>query len=431
MRYRSALEAAPSTPARRRSDTSTLTARSTVFAAWTVAVATFATSLITVVEDPQGYDTVPLTNAAHAFVSGTAVYTGKGAGDFLYPPSALVLLSPLAAVDHIWANRLFLLVDTAVVLAATALLLRLFDFRWRGMAGAIALLGISIAWPVVFTLDAGNVNGPILLGLAGFLLGVCRGRWLLAAASLGATFVLKPILAPLLLLLVLYRKWGALALAVAIPTALSGLVLAAAPSTRSFFDITLPLLFQGQNADIQQASVALHSAAERLSVPSPAVALAEVAVGIATLFLIWRRWSADRAEPRRLVELTTIALVGAFLLSSFTFRHYGIFLLPFAVSVAVPSSPHRHWLTAAALFGVAAQRGWTIEQLPDRLNELLAERFTFALVLLLIALGLGIRRETAPHDLPAPRAALEGGSNPDYARLSSHDADAEPGEEIS
>lgn len=386
-------------PARSRSYAALWTARGTV-AAWTVAAATFATSLVAVVEDPQGYDTVPLTDAAHAFVSGAAVYTGKGAGDFLYPPSALVLLSPLAAVDHIWANRLFLLVDTAAVLAATAVLLRLFGFRWRGPAGAIALFGISIAWPVVFTLDAGNVNGPILLGLAGFLLGACRGRWLLAAASLGATFALKPILAPLLLLLVLYRKWGPLALAVAIPTALSGIVLAAVPSTRSFFDTTLPLLFHGQNADIQQASVALHSAAERLSVPSPAVALAELAVGIGTLLLIWRRFTADRAEPRRLVELTTIALVGAFLLSSFTFRHYGIFLLPFAVSIAVPSSPHRHWLTGAALFGVAAQRDWTLEQLPARLNELLAERFTLALVLLLVALGLGIRRETA-HDRSA------------------------------
>jgi hypothetical protein len=54
------------------------------------------------------------------------------------------------------------------------------------------------------------------------------------------------------------------------------------------------------------------------------------------------RWrSVDEAEPRRLIELSSILLIGAFLASTFAFPHYGIFLLPHAVSIADPSSPFR------------------------------------------------------------------------------------------
>src|SRR5438874_1853868 len=83
---------------------------------------------------------------------------------------------PLGGLDLAWAGRLFFLVDLAAVLAATALLLHLFGLCWRGLAGAISIFGLGLAWPVIFTLDAGNVNGPVLLGLAAFLLAATRRR---------------------------------------------------------------------------------------------------------------------------------------------------------------------------------------------------------------------------------------------------------------
>jgi hypothetical protein len=384
--------------------------RNILVAAWTLGILGFGTSLVRLVNGPQGYDTAPLTTAVHAFLEGGHVYTGKGAGDFLYPPSALLLLLPLGAVGLVWAGRLFFLVDVASVLAATAVLLNLFGLRWRGPAGAIALFALGLAWPVTFTLDAGNVNGPVLLGLAAFLLAATRQRWILAAVCLGLTLALKPILAPVLLVVVLYRRWSTLAIALGVPVLLSGPLLAAVPSTRSFFHTTLPLLLHGQNGQIQEASIALRSAATRLSAPSGLTDALEVAVLLFTLALLWVRHRRAPREPRRLVELTTIALVGGFLLSSFAFAHYGIFLLPFAVSLFDRSSPHRHWLTVACLFCVGARQGWGLNLLPHRIDEVLSQRFTLALLVLLLAFWLGIRRETL--QVSASRATGDAGPAP-------------------
>jgi arabinofuranan 3-O-arabinosyltransferase len=374
--------------------------RTSLTAAWTIAVLSMGTNLVPVVNGSQGYDTAPLTKAVHAFLNGGQVYTGKGAGDFLYPPSALLLILPLGALGIAWAGRLFFLVDLATILCAAGLLLNVFGFRWRGPAGAITLFGLSLAWPVIFTLDAGNVNGPVLLGLAGFLLATVRGRWLAAGACLGLTLALKPILAPVLLVVALYRRWKTLGIAVGIPAGLSALVILAVPSTRSFFHTTLPLLLHGQNAQIQEASIALRGAAARLSVPDPATHVIEAVVALITLALLWRRWRGSPIEPRRVVELTTIALVGGFLLSTFAFKHYGIFLLPFAISLADRSSPHRHWLTAGALFCIATRQGWGLNRLPHRVDEILAERFTLALLVLLLVFWLGIRREALQPSAP-------------------------------
>jgi arabinofuranan 3-O-arabinosyltransferase len=372
-----------------------VTTRTTVAAFWVLGVLSLCTSLVPVINGSQGYDTVPLTNAVHAFVHGGAVYTERGAGDFLYPPSALLLLLPLGALSIAWAGRLFFLLDLATILGATAALLRLFGFRWSGIAGSIALFGISLSWPVIFTLDAGNVNGPILLGLACFLLATHQDRSILAGIFLGLTLALKPILAPVLLVVLLYRRWNTLLIAVGIPVGLSALVLLAAPSTRSFFDTTLPLLLHGQNAQIQDVSIALRSAAEQLSVPDLATQIARAAVFMIVVRLLWRRSRFDAIEPRRLVELTTISLVGGFLISSFAFPHYGIFLLPFAISIAEHSSPHRNWITGVALFCIAARQGWVLRRLPSGVNEVLAQRFTFALLLALFAFWIVLHRDPA------------------------------------
>jgi arabinofuranan 3-O-arabinosyltransferase len=369
--------------------------RATIVAAWTVGILCLGTSLVPIVNGSQGYDTAPLTTAVHALFNGGHIYTGKGAGDFLYPPSALLLLLPLGAFGIAWAGRLFFLVDLATILAATGLLLHLFGLRWRGLAGAIAVFGLGLALPVNFTLDAGNVNGPILLGLAGFLLAAARKRWIVAGVCLGLTLALKPILVPVLLVVVLYRRWETLATAVAIPVVLSAPLLLAVASTRAFFHTTIPLLVHGQNAQIQDASVALRSAAARLAIPNTVSRSAEIAVLLITFALLWYRWRGSTLEPRRLVELTTIALVGGFLLSTFAFSHYGIFLLPFAISLTERSSPHRHWLTGGALFAIAARQGWGLRRLPHRVDEVLGQRFTLALLALLLAFWLGVRREAA------------------------------------
>jgi arabinofuranan 3-O-arabinosyltransferase len=372
---------------------------------WTLGVLSLGTSLVPIVNGGQGYDTAPLWHAVRALLDGGEVYTARGAGDLLYPPSALLMLLPLGAFSLAWAGRLFFVVDLVTILLATAVLLHLFGLRWRGLPGAIALFGVSLAWPVLFTLDAGNVNGPILLGLAVFLLAAARGEWNAAGILLGLTLALKPILAPLLIVVALYRRWKTLLVAVAIPALLSTLVLLAAPQTRGFFGKTLPLLFHGQNQEIQDVSVSLKSVAERISSPDPITTGIQLIVLAVTLVLLWRRWHGDEGEPRRLVELSSVALVGTFLASSFAFPHYGIFLLPFAVSIADPYSAHRDWITWGALFCIASPIGWELDLLPEAANDVLAERFTLALLLLLVSFWIALRRQPDLYTLESGMAS--------------------------
>ncbi len=365
--------------------------RQLTLALWALAILSLGTNLVPIIDGEQGYDTAPLWRAVGALLEGEDVYTTRGSGDFLYPPSALLLLLPLGFLELPWAGRLFFFVDLFAILAATALLLDVFGLRWRGAAGALAVFALSLAWPVLLTLDAGNANGPIVLGLAAFLYAAARNSWRTAGVSLGLTLALKPILAPLILVLVLYRRWGALALAVGVPIVLSTLVMLAAPATREYVNATVPLLIEGQNASIQRNSIALGSVLDRLSVPQTVAQGLKLVVLAATCLLVWRRWRRDGVEPRRLTEIVSLVLVGAFLLSSFSFVHYGIFLLPLAVSLADPSSLHRNWLMFGALFLIATRQAWQLDLLPDDVNRVLVERFTIALLLVLMAFWLTLR----------------------------------------
>jgi hypothetical protein len=80
-----------------------------------------------------------------------------------------------------------------------------------------------------------------------------------------------------------------------------------------------------------------------------------------------------------------------------------VFLLPFAVSVVARPSPLLHWLTLAALFCIGARQSWKLDILPHGVNRLLAERFTFALLALLVSFWIADRRETTPDALGGAR----------------------------
>jgi Glycosyltransferase family 87 len=149
--------------------------RQLAIALWTVGILNFATNLAPLIQY-QGYDTVPIWRAVHGLLNHSQIYTHGGAGDFLYFPSALLMLLPLGAVSLPLAKAGLFFVDIGAILVSTAMLLRLFGYRWFGLAGAIALCGVSFAYPVFFTVGAGNVDALVLVGFAGFLLAASSGR---------------------------------------------------------------------------------------------------------------------------------------------------------------------------------------------------------------------------------------------------------------
>jgi hypothetical protein len=117
-----------------------------------------------------------------------------------------------------------------------------------------------------------------------------------------------------------------------------------------------------------------------------------LSVLFASVGLFWRRYRGSPAEPQRIVELSTIVLAAAFLLSTFAFPFYGVYFLPFAIAATTPTSYLHHWLTWAALFCVAAQEPWFLERLPDRMNRFLGARITLGFLLVLLSVYVGVRR---------------------------------------
>jgi hypothetical protein len=126
--------------------------RNLAIALWTVGILNFATNLAPLIPY-QGYDTVPIWRAVHALLNHSQIYTRGGAGDFLYLPSALLMLLPLGAVSLPTAKAGLFFVDIGAILVSTAMLLRLFGYRWFGLPGAIALCGVSFAYPVFSRLE--------------------------------------------------------------------------------------------------------------------------------------------------------------------------------------------------------------------------------------------------------------------------------------
>jgi hypothetical protein len=148
--------------------------RAIAVAVWPVGTLMLVYKILQATESPQGYDTVPLWNAVRALIHGRDIYTSKGAFDFLYPPSALAMSLPLGLVPVDAAKMVVFALNLVGILVGSAILIRVFDQPLTGLAGALTVLGLSLASPVFDTLKAGNVNGVVLLVEAVFVSAAAR-----------------------------------------------------------------------------------------------------------------------------------------------------------------------------------------------------------------------------------------------------------------
>jgi arabinofuranan 3-O-arabinosyltransferase len=360
--------------------------RAIAVAVWPIGTLMLVYRILQATEKPQGYDTVPLWNAVRALIHGRDIYTSKGAFDFLYPPSALAMSLPLGLVSVEAAKMVVFASNLVGILVGSAILIRVFNQPLTGLAGALTVLGLSLAAPVFDTLKAGNVNGVVLLAEAVFVSAAARGSWNVAGLGLGLSLALKPVLAPLIVVPILYRKGGTILIALGIPVAMSGLVLVSAPRSRDFFSDTVPQFLRGQSAELQDLSASLPSVLERLSLPEILILTLRVAAVVAVLVVLWERFKDRTGEPARMIELGSVALIGAFLTATFTWTYYGLFLLPLAISVLMPRSSMRWWVSWVGVYCVFTSDVWKTERLPNLANDLLSGMFAFGLAILLCSI---------------------------------------------
>ncbi|HEY6574261.1 MAG TPA: arabinofuranan 3-O-arabinosyltransferase, partial [Mycobacterium sp.] len=139
---------------------------------------------------------------------------------YLYPPGGTLLLSPFGFLPVTAARYWFITINAIAIVVAAYLLLRLFKFTLASVAAPALLLAMFCTESVTNTLVFTNINGCILLCEVLFFRWLLDGKvnhqWL-AGVAVGLTLVIKPSLAPLLLLPLLNRQWRALIPAFGVP----------------------------------------------------------------------------------------------------------------------------------------------------------------------------------------------------------------------
>jgi len=282
-----------------------------------------------------GFDLAVPWQAARVLAAGHSPYAVH---NFVYPPSCALLIRPLGLVELDTLRHVGLLLTAAALLAAVSVAARAVGLRALGPVAAIGTMLLVLATPGRDALSLENLDCLIVLGLALILLLARGGRWSLAGATLGVTLAVKPILAPVLVVLVLERRWRALALAVAVPTLLDGIAWIFVPEPGRYLKEVLPYLSRGEGHAYDPYNSALPSVARLLDV-SPGVGVAvRVVVALATVLAVVIVWRHQSEHTLRLVTTSGLALLGTLLVSPLSEDHHALMLVPLLLTVALPTS---------------------------------------------------------------------------------------------
>lgn len=307
-------------------------------AIWVVALGSLGFRLYRDATRPPVFDDLqPVWTGVRSFLHHQPVY-GLHADlqNYLYPPSSLLLLLPLGAVDLHLLKVVFLFVEAAAMYLAAAVSLRIVRFPWSARNLGLVLLGLTIFEPARALFDIQNLDALAVLGEALALLAMSRGRWLVGGALLALTFSIKPVVLPLLLIPLLLRRWGAVGVAVAIAATLNAVGLLLSADAPSFLSTTVPHLVEGNGPFLRSWNTSLLGAANLLGLPQVVAGVLRLAVLGVVAILVWRRLRQEGDEALKIVQLSGFLMLATVLCFSFSFEHYLIYLLPFLVSLMRP-----------------------------------------------------------------------------------------------
>lgn len=268
-------------------------------------------------------DFVHVWRAAHQLLEGSGAYRDPL---FSYPPSAALLVAPLGALSFPTARACMLVVNVIAVMAAVLLVMRQLRGRLDGWA-VVAVMATGALDAVASTWANGNINGVLILLEVIALRQFLRGRWTSGGAALGLSLALKPVLLPMLALLVVRRQWRALSVAAGIPVALLAAGCLAIPDVRRYLTVVLPYLLHGAQLPYNDSVVGLGF---RLALSSAVVLVLRVALlaVAAAVYLRARIVGSGLDERSALFAETGLALVATLLVSPMSETYYTLFLLP-------------------------------------------------------------------------------------------------------
>ncbi len=310
---------------------------------------------------------------------------------YLYPPGGTLIMAPFGYLPVDASRYWFITFNTIAIILAAYFLVRLFGYRFNSVALPALLCAMFVTESVINTLVFGNINGCILL------LEVLFFRWLLdgqrshewwAGVAIGLTLVVKPLLAPLLLLPLLNRQWRSLITAFAVPIFFN---LAAVFSPIERFRVRDPMNFVTRTVryimttrDYFNSSIAGNGLYYGL--PSWLIVLLQLAFGALAVVSLWLLYKYYRTRDPLFWMATSsgVLLISSFLLLSLGQGYYSMMLFPFLMTVVLPNSVLRNWVAWLAIYGFMSADRWLLGHWPTTGRFLEYMKFTYGWALMLV-----------------------------------------------
>jgi arabinofuranan 3-O-arabinosyltransferase len=310
---------------------------------------------------------------------------------YLYPPGGTLLMAPFGYLPVDASRYWFITINAIAIVVAAYLLVRLFNYTATSVAFPALLVAMFCTESVINTLVFGNINGCILL------LELLFFRWLLdgrvshqwwAGAAIGLTLVVKPLLAPLLLIPLLNRQWRVIVTAIAVPLVFN-VVAVFSPITRfqvqdpmNFFTRTLPYIFSIRdyfNSSIQGNGV-------YYGLPMWLIWLLRISFALLAAVSVWLLYRYYRKRDPLFWMATTsgVLLIASWLVLSLGQGYYSMMLFPFLMTVVLPNSVIRNWVAWLAVYGFMSADRWLLSHWPTTGRALEYLRVTYGWSLMLI-----------------------------------------------
>ena len=334
-------------------------------------------------------DWAPVYRAVRNFRAGAAIYNehfDQVDPHYLYPPGGTLLMAPFGYIDSEFAARnWFIVLNTAAIIVACCLLVRLVRFPLTSVALPALLAAAFVTESVTNTLVFTNVNGCILLAEVLFFRWLLDGRvsreWL-AGIAIGLSLVVKPVLGVLLLIPLLNRQWRALAAAMVVPIGFNVAALPLVADRGNFFRRTLPYIFSTR--DYFNSSVLGNGVYYGLPMWLIA-ALRVLFVGLAagSLWLLYRYYR-NRDQLFWMLTSSGVLLTASWLVLSLAQGYYSMMLFPFLMTVVLPNSVLRNWPAWLATYGFLTLDRWLMWRWPTTGRFLEYMKITYGWSLMLV-----------------------------------------------
>jgi arabinofuranan 3-O-arabinosyltransferase len=304
---------------------------------------------------------------------------------YLYPPGGTLLLAPFGYLPVDASRYWFIFFNSVAILLAAYFLLRLFKYSLASVAAPALLLAMFCTESVTNTLVFTNINGCILLCEVLFFRWLLDGKvnhqWL-AGVAVGLTLVIKPSLAPLLLLPLLNRQWRALVTAILVPLLFNVAAWPLVSDPMSFVRGTVPYIFSTR--DYFNSSILGNGIYYGL--PMWLILLLRIVFGLLAVGSLWLLYRYYRERDPLFWMLTSsgVLLIATFLVTALGQGYYSMMLFPFLMTVVLPNSVIRNWVAWLAIYGFMTMDRWLLGHWPTTGRAFEYLRITYGWSLMLV-----------------------------------------------